>query len=149
MPSVIKEINKEQLVEILENIYEDVDNLGASAVRYWIIRIIKSEKDGSKQQDYLVQDHVIEKVIGSAVLSGKYIYVRRDHSEHYDFSIQCNPNFELNNTLKRSNNLTTIILGITCIFIGYQACHEVKPNSDSAPATIKRAYDTTKISNEK
>jgi hypothetical protein len=144
----IEKITKQELKAILKEIYKDVDDLGASSIRYWIIRIFTGETVGSKQVDHHVQDHVIEKVRGSAVKSGKYIFVERQEARGFDFSIQRNPSYRLNTQLQFTNYLTAAILAVTCYYIAYPIIHDKKPDvksgTDSTVTSIKKTSDTTK-----
>jgi|SRR5450432_3083708 len=144
MGTTVVEINKKQLKEISKNIRRDVKNLGASSIRYWIIRHYTGEAVGSKQAEHKVQDHIIEKVRGYVVKSGKYIFIERQPTRGFDFSIQINPNYRLNMQIKWSNFITGFILAVTCYYIAYPIIFAKRP--DAKPNTENTTFKKTKDS---
>jgi hypothetical protein len=135
----VTKITPSEIASICGRLREDVKQNGSGNVRYWIARDIAKLAEGNIHL-VQIQDHVIEKVVGTMVRSGEFVFYERKKEHGYDYMIHRNPSFDLNENLKATNlsvqslnllfkitnAITVLIAAVTCFYIASQFYHDVQ-----------------------
>ena len=112
---ILKSLTPQEIAKVCKRVRADVEKYGSANIRSSIDDEFPEYRKNREIGKYWLQDHVVEKVVGTLTASGEYIDRFREGDHGFDYMIRKNPEFPGKTALITNSNVskkTAIIVGI-------------------------------------